>query len=118
LDRSGADGNSISLSQRSSENPTAIERGADNDLAAVVQAPGSTLGDSVVSSGDASAGAVDFELPFGLGTLPLTGIELALIMLLGLGTAFVGWAMVRSPGIIEARKGAPQAQTVASVGWF
>ena len=92
------DGNSMSVSQRVSENPFSM---VSDDLPAVVQAPGSALGDSVASPGDASAGS--FELPFGLGTLPFTGVELALIMLVALTTACVGWVMVRFTGIIEAR---------------
>ena len=101
LEGSRLDGNSLSVSQRVSENPFSMENAVSDDFPAVVQAPGSALGDSVAAPGDASAES--FELPFGLGTLPFTGVELALIMILALTVACVGWVMVRFTRVSEAR---------------
>ncbi|MDQ4059048.1 MAG: hypothetical protein M3124_07995, partial [Actinomycetota bacterium] len=101
------EGISISKRQQISVDPFFSEEGVGNDLPSVVQAPGSALGEA------AGASSGSLELPFGLGTLPLTGVQLALIMLTALVTAFMGCVIARLARTNDAQVGgAPGLQTI------
>ncbi|MBA3290947.1 MAG: hypothetical protein H0U17_05580, partial [Actinobacteria bacterium] len=110
----GVDGISRSKRRMLSVDRISREKGGGNDLASVIQAPGTALGDSVDSAGGASSGSSNLKLPFDLGTLPVTGAELALILLVGLATSCAGWGIVRLARSREGRqrRGAPEVQTV------
>ena len=108
------DGISRSKKRMLSVDRISREKGGGNDLASVIQAPGTALGDSFDSAGGASSGSSNLKLPFDLGTLPVTGAELALILLVGLATSCAGWGIVRLARSRERRqrRGAPEVQTV------
>ena len=110
----GVDGISRSKKGMLSVDRISRAKGGGNDLASVIQAPGTALGDSFDSAGGASSGSSNLKLPFDLGTLPVTGAELALILLVGLATSCAGWGIVRLARSREGRqrRGAPEVQTV------
>jgi len=110
----GVDGISRSTKGMLSVDRISRAKGGGNDLASVIQAPGTALGDSFDSAGASSSGSSNLKLPFDSGTLPVTGAELALILLVGLATSCAGWGIVRLARSREGRqrRGAPEVQTV------
>ena len=71
-----------------------------SDLASVVNGPATLLDSSekVEEEGGGSSRGFALELPFGLGTLPLTGASVIAFALVSVGLVALGWMMTRRRG--------------------
>jgi LPXTG-motif cell wall-anchored protein len=71
-----------------------------SDLASVVNGPATLLDSSekVEEEGGSSSRGFALELPFGLGTLPLTGASVIAFALVSVGLMALGWMMTRRRG--------------------